>query len=190
MNQKTVGKLGDQIIAQGRALVLKLILPSLEDSSDLLVRKVLITIAKEEENKSNWKIAHQNRFNPRSSFFKEVLNKQFQSTKPIKALNTIETSITHLKRKRKDCTNPGSSLRSKGNTFIAIICSGVGATTLGACGSSIGSKTFWTSPGENVFVDSFLASSSTSLDENSCSASNLSYHPGKLIITLFFSFWK
>ena len=62
------------------------------------------------------------------------------------------------------------------HTFIAIICSGVGADTFGVCFSSTGLDAFSTSPGTNVFTDSFFASSSTSLDENKFLASNLSCH--------------
>lgn len=60
-------------------------------------------------------------------------------------------------------------------TLIAIICSGVGATTFGVCCSSATSETFGTSVGTKVFADTFLVSSSTSLDENKVCASNLSY---------------
>nr|GMD30562.1 hypothetical protein Iba_chr09aCG8150 [Ipomoea batatas]GMD38789.1 hypothetical protein Iba_chr09fCG7390 [Ipomoea batatas] len=46
--------------------------------------------------------------------------------------------------------------------LIAIICSGVGAVGLGACSSFGTSGVAGTSPGTNVFTDSFLACSSAS----------------------------
>ena len=65
--------------------------------------------------------------------------------------------------------------RSIKNTLIAMICSGVGAVTFWVCCSSVTSDTLGTSPGVKVVVDSFLASSSTSLDANKFLASSLSY---------------
>lgn len=64
------------------------------------------------------------------------------------------------------------------NTLIAMICSGVGAATFWVCCSSATSDTLGTSPGVKVVVDSFLASSSTSLDANKFLASSLSYYYG------------
>lgn len=75
---------------------------------------------------------------------------------------------------------------NKQNTLMAIICSGVGATTLGVrCSSS--SETFRTSTGVNVFIDSFLASSSISFEANRLAASILSYQQklGTLKINIF-----
>lgn len=60
-------------------------------------------------------------------------------------------------------------------TLIAVICSGVGATTGGAW-SAFASATSRTSPGVNVFAGTFLASSSASFDANSLAASSLSYY--------------
>lgn len=68
--------------------------------------------------------------------------------------------------------------RSIQNTLIAMICSGVGAVAFWACCSSATSDTLGTSPGVKVVVDSFLASSSTSLDANKFLASSLSYYYG------------
>ena len=48
------------------------------------------------------------------------------------------------------------------DTLIAIICSGVGTTVLGVCSSFGTSGVLGTSPGTNVFADSFLACSSAS----------------------------
>lgn len=56
---------------------------------------------------------------------------------------------------------------------MAVICSGVGATTLGAASAFETSGTSRTSPGVNVFAGTFLASSA-SFDANKCSASSLS----------------
>lgn len=60
-------------------------------------------------------------------------------------------------------------------TLIAIICSGVGATGLGASSSFVSSVAAGTSPGTKVFTDSFLACSSASSDANKLLASNRSY---------------
>ena len=68
--------------------------------------------------------------------------------------------------------------RSIQNTLIAMICSGVGAVAFWACCSSATSDRLGTSPGVKVVVDSFLASSSTSLDANKFLASSLSYYYG------------
>lgn len=65
--------------------------------------------------------------------------------------------------------------------MIAIICSGVGATTFGFFCCSASSELFTTSPGVNVLAGSFLTSSSTSLDANKFSASARSYHPWKTL---------
>lgn len=59
-------------------------------------------------------------------------------------------------------------------TLIAVICSGVGATTLGPCGSIVMS---WASgrPGVNVLTATFFASSSASFEWNFFAAATLSY---------------
>lgn len=60
-------------------------------------------------------------------------------------------------------------------TLIAIICSGVGAATLGVWSSSAASETFAVSPGEIVFTGVLWTSSITSSEANKFLASKRSY---------------
>lgn len=62
------------------------------------------------------------------------------------------------------------------HTLIAVICSGVGATTFGACSTFETSVISGTSPGVNVFTGTFFASSSASFEAKRFAASILSYY--------------
>jgi hypothetical protein len=58
----------------------------------------------------------------------------------------------------------GMLIGDNAGTLIAVICSGVGPTTLGACAPFVVSREFASSPGVNVLAGTFFACSSASFE--------------------------